>query len=158
MLGMPPRVPSSSEKYPSHDALLTSSAKWNHYFIEMKVPWNPPSHHTPSFYWTLSQTLIWRYWNKFPKKFEKGDNIHWKLDKYQGFNHLIKVCFSHLQKRVKSSDLGSVKSASRLKQKLEMEKLFWQSFHYFAHDSPAGSVWLCLETCQILLYKKSTMR
>ena len=36
---------SSSEKYLSHDALLTSSAKWNHYFIEMKVPWNPPSHH-----------------------------------------------------------------------------------------------------------------
>ena len=82
----------------------------------------------------------WTLASEQDKKFEKGDNIHWKLDKYQGFNHLIKVCFTLLQKRVKSSDLGSVKSASRLKQKLEMEKLFWQSFHYFAHDSPAGSV------------------
>ena len=45
MLGTAQRAFSSSVKYLSHDAVLTSSAKWSHYFIEMKVLWNPPSHH-----------------------------------------------------------------------------------------------------------------
>ena len=44
-LGTAQRAFSSSVKYLSHDAVLTSSAKWSHYFIEMKVLWNPPSHH-----------------------------------------------------------------------------------------------------------------